>query len=51
MGTLKEVNEVPTTVAELSEEDAFGMVVAKTLAHLRPQERMPTKKKINDILV
>ena len=50
VGILKEVNEAPTTTAELSEEDAFGMVVARTLARLGPRERMLTKKKINDIL-
>ena len=44
------MNEAPTTAAELSEEDAFGMVVARTLARLSPRERMLTKKKINDIL-
>ena len=49
VGILKEVNEAPTA-AELFEEDAFGMVVAKTLARLSPQERMLMKKKINDIL-
>ena len=49
VGILKEVNEAPTA-AELSEEDAFGMVVAKTLARLSPRERMLAKKKINDIL-
>ncbi|XP_068707610.1 uncharacterized protein [Montipora foliosa] len=50
VGILKEVNEAPTTAAELSEEDMFGMVVARTLARFSPQERMLTKKKINDIL-
>ncbi|XP_068742354.1 uncharacterized protein [Montipora capricornis] len=50
VGILKEVNEAPTTAAELSEEDTFGMVVARTLARFSPQERMLTKKKINDIL-
>ena len=34
VGILKGVNEAPTTAAELSEEDAFGMVVARTLARL-----------------
>ena len=50
VGILKEVNEAPTTAAQLSEEDAFGMVVARTLPLLSPQERMLTKKTINDIL-
>ena len=50
VGILKEVNEAPATAAELSEEDAFGMVVARTLARLSPRVRMLTKKKINDIL-
>ena len=50
VGILKEVNEAPTPAAELSEKDAFGMVVARTLARLSPRERMLTKKKINDIL-
>jgi len=45
----REVNELPTPAAELSEEDALVMVVARTLARLSPQERMLTKK-INDIL-
>ena len=50
VGILQEVNEAPATAAELSEEDAFGMVVARTLARLSPRVRMLTKKKINDIL-
>ena len=50
VGILKGVNEAPTTAAELSEEDAFGMVVARTLARLSLRERMLMKKKINDIL-
>ena len=45
VGILKEVNEAPTPAAELSEEDAFGMVVVRTLARLSPRERMLTKKK------
>ena len=47
---LKEVNEAPATAAELSEEEAFGVVVARTLARLSTRKRMLTKKKINDIL-
>lgn len=50
VGILKEVHEAPTTAPELTEEEAFGMVVARTLARLSPRERMLTKKKINDIL-
>jgi len=50
VGILKEVNEAPTPAAKLSEEYTFGMVVARTLARLRPRERILTKKKINDIL-
>lgn len=45
-----EVNEAPATAAELSEEEAFGVVVARTLARLSTRKRMLTKKKINDIL-
>ena len=44
VGILKEGNEGPSTAVELSEEDAFGMVVARTLARLSPRGR------INDIL-
>lgn len=44
------MNEAPTTAAELSEEEAFRVVVARTLARLSTRERMLTKKKINDIL-
>lgn len=50
VGVLKEVNEAPATAAEFSEEEAFGLVVARTLARLSTRERMLTKKKINDIL-
>lgn len=47
---LKEVNKAPARAAELSEEEALGVVVARTLARLSTGERMLTKQQINDIL-
>ena len=49
MGVLKEVNEVPATAAELSEEEAFGMVVART-SSLEYARKDAIEGKINDIL-
>ena len=39
-----------TLAAALSEEEAFGMVVAKTLSRLSDRAKVLTKKRINDIL-
>lgn len=48
---LQEPNEVPLKETEpTSEEDAFDIVVARTLSRLCPQDRLLTKKKINDVL-
>lgn len=38
VGILKEVNEAPTPTVELSEEDTFGMVVARCLFEAKFQE-------------
>ena len=35
---------------EISEEEAFGMVVAKTVALLGEAEKILAKKRINDVL-
>lgn len=46
VGILKEVNEAPTPATELSEEDAFGMVVARTVARLSPRKKMLTSRQM-----
>ncbi|KAJ7377195.1 hypothetical protein OS493_030395 [Desmophyllum pertusum] len=44
------VNEHKKASEPLSEEEHFGMIVAKTLARLSGKNKLLTKKKINDIL-
>lgn len=51
MGVLNEARQLPKQgIQEISEEEAFGMVVAKTLAGLGKAEKILAKKRINDVL-
>ena len=52
MGVVSEVQQRPKLRSqEISEEEAFGMVVAKTLARLREvKKKLSAKKRINDVL-
>ena len=51
MGVLSEAQQRPKLRSqEISEEEAFGKVVAKTVARLREAEKILAKKRINDVL-